>query len=148
MADCAVTIELTDDPIDTAAVLESVRTPQAGGVVLFLGTVREFTAGRQTDWLEYEAYRPMAAARMAALVEETSARWPVLKATVVHRLGRLGLGEISVAVAVSTPHRADAFEAGRHLIDRLKEEVPIWKQEHWSDGTVEWVHPPLPSPPH
>lgn len=139
-------LELTDAPIDCAAVLDSVRTPQAGAVVLFLGTVREFTQGRQTLHLEYDAYRPMALSQLRALADEAAARWPVLQVTIVHRLGRMELGDVSVAVAVSTPHRNDAFEAGRFLIDRLKEVVPIWKQEHWSDGTVEWVHPPTPTP--
>jgi molybdopterin synthase catalytic subunit len=142
----SATIQLTDAAIDCSAVLESARTPQAGAVVLFLGTVREFTAGRQTTHLHYDAYRPMAETQLQALVEEAAARWPILKATIVHRLGRLDLGEVSVAVAVSSPHRPDAFEAGRYLIDRLKEVVPIWKQEHWRDGGVEWVHPDSPPP--
>jgi molybdopterin synthase catalytic subunit len=134
-------IRLTHEPIDAAALLESVRSDQAGAVVLFLGTVREMTGARQTVSLGYEAHEPMALAQMVALLEEARGRWPVTQAGIVHRLGQLGLGEISVAVAVSCPHRVEAFEAGRHLIDRLKEVVPIWKQEHWADGTTEWVHP-------
>lgn len=140
-------IELTHEPIDCPAVLESVRTTEAGAVVLFLGTVREFTQGRQTSALDYEAYPEMALKMLQQLADEAARRWPVLRAAVVHRLGRLELGEVSVAVAVSTPHRNDAFEAGRYLIDRLKEVAPIWKQEHWSDGTSEWVHPGTSSPP-
>ena len=77
----------------------------------------------------------------SALPDEACSRWPVIKAGIEHRLGHMGLGDISVAVAVSCPHRKDAFEAGRFLIDRLKEVVPIWKQENWEDGTKEWVHP-------
>ena len=139
-------VALTDDPIDCGRVLSSVETTKAGAVVLFLGTVREFTLGRQTAYLEYEAYRPMAEGKTAELIEEAAERWTILKATVVHRLGRMELGDASVAVAVSSPHRPDAFEAGRFLIDRLKEVVPIWKQEHYADGEVEWVHPTTDAP--
>ena len=114
---------------------------QAGAVVLFLGTVREMTAGRQTVALDYEAFPEMAEAQMRRLIDEARTRWPVLEAGIVHRLGHLELGDVSVAVAVSTPHRHQAFEAGKFLIDQLKEVVPIWKKENWSDGTTEWVHP-------
>lgn len=134
-------IELTQQPIDFAALTESVRSPLAGAVVLFLGTVRELTGERRTAALEYEAYPDMARARMAALADEACARWPVIAAALVHRLGHMQPGDVSVAVAVSCPHRKHAFEAGRFLIDRLKEDVPIWKQEHWADGSKEWVHP-------
>lgn len=134
-------IDLTQRPIDFAALTESVRSPLAGAVVLFLGTVRELTADRRTTALDYEAYPDMARARMAALADEAAARWPVIAAALVHRLGHMQPGDISVAVAVSCPHRHDAFEAGRFLIDRLKEDVPIWKLENWADGSREWVHP-------
>lgn len=139
-------ISLVHEPIDYHALTESVRSDQAGAVVLFLGTVREMTAGRRTTALAYEAYPRMAQAEMEKLAAEARTRWPLEKLALVHRLGRLGLGEISVAVAVSAPHRHQAFEAGRFLIDRLKETVPVWKQENWSDGTVEWVHPGLGTP--
>lgn len=138
-------IELTRNPIDYTALTEQVRSPQAGAVVLFLGTVREMTAGRRTIALDYDAHDEMALAKMQELHDETTQRWPVIEAAIVHRLGRLDLGEVSVAVAVSCPHRAQAFEAGRHLIDRLKEVVPVWKQENWDDGTTEWVHPGVSS---
>ena len=132
---------LTHQPIDYAALTEAVRSPDAGGVVLFLGTVREMTHGRQTLALDYEAYPQMAEAKMAELIEETRSKWPVVKAVIAHRLGRLELGDVSVAIAVSTPHRRDAFAAGQFLIDRLKEVVPIWKKENWADGSTEWIHP-------
>jgi len=90
--------------------------------------------------VEYEAYPPMAERQMAGIEAEVRARWPVGEVALVHRLGRLGVGEISVAVAVSAPHRADAFEACRHAIDRLKEVVPIWKKD-LGPGKAEWVHP-------
>ena len=134
-------IRLTREPIDYAALTESVRSSAAGAVVLFLGTVREMTAGRRTVALDYEGYPEMAEAKLAELEAEARGRWDLVEVAIEHRLGRLELGEISVAVAVSSPHRQQAFEAGKHVIDRLKEVVPIWKKENWSDGTTEWVHP-------
>ena len=134
-------IELTRDPIDIAAITESVRGPGSGAVVLFLGTVREMTGELRTLRLGYEAYPAMAEAKMAELEAESRSRWPLSEVRLVHRLGVLELGEVSVAVAVSSPHRAAAFEAARWLIDTLKDIVPIWKQEHWADGTTEWVLP-------
>ncbi len=134
-------IELTPNPIDTSAVVNRVRHPEAGAVVLFLGTTRELTAGRQTVALDYEAYGEMAERKLAELETEACRRWPVIECNIVHRLGRVPPAEASVAIAVSTPHRRDAFEAGQWLIDSLKHDVPIWKREQWADGTQEWVHP-------
>ncbi len=136
-----ITVRLTHDDIDYTDLTESIRSNDAGAVVLFMGTVREFTEGKQTTALDYEAYPDMAHAKMDEICRAAGERWPLIGAGVVHRLGRLELGEISVAVAVSSPHRSDAFEAGRFIIDRLKETVPVWKQENWADGTTEWVHP-------
>lgn len=134
-------IEITEQPIDYAAATERVRSNRAGAVCAFLGTVREITGDRATSSLDYEAYPAMALAKMAELEAEARRRWPIIEAALVHRVGHLGLGEISVVVAVSTPHRADAFEACRWLMDTFKEVVPIWKKENWADGTTEWVHP-------
>ena len=134
-------IQLTNQPIDTAALLERTRHPEAGAVVLFLGTTRELTDGRQTVALDYEAYREMAERQLAELEAEARRRWPVIECIVVHRLGRVPPAEASVAIAVSTPHRSDAFAAAQWLIDSLKRDVPIWKREQWADGTAEWVHP-------
>jgi len=134
-------ISLTNDPIDYYALTESVRSTQSGAVVLFLGTVRELTDGRRTLALDYEGYPEMAEAKLAELEAAARSKWPLDRVSIVHRLGRLELGDISVAVAVSCPHRKAAFEAGQFLIDELKVSVPIWKQENWSDGTTEWVHP-------
>lgn len=134
-------IALTPDPIDYAASVERVRSHQAGAVVLFLGTVREMTAGRQTTALDYDAYPEMALKKMQELEDEARRRWPVIEVEILHRLGHLELGDISVSIALSCPHRTDAFEAGRFLIDEFKVIVPIWKKENWSDGTTEWVHP-------
>ena len=133
--------ELTDRVIDFAALLERVQSPIAGAVVLFLGTTREVTGGRQTASLDYECYPEMAERKLAELEAEARQRWPIVECAIVHRFGHLALGEASVAVAVSTPHRDDAFAAGRWLIDTIKQEVPIWKRENWADGTTEWVHP-------
>jgi molybdopterin synthase catalytic subunit len=144
-------LELVREPIDVASLLAFVNSVQAGAVVLFLGTTREFTGGRQTASLDYDAYGEMAERKLAELAADACSRWPIVACAIVHRLGSVGLGEASVAIAVSTPHRQDAFEAGKWLIDMLKIVVPIWKQEHWADGTAEWVHPglnvPLQTPP-
>jgi molybdopterin synthase catalytic subunit len=134
-------IRLQAEPIDYEQLTESVRSHRCGAVVLFLGTVRELTEGRRTLHLEYEAYPAMAEKKLAEIETETRARWPVVELGIVHRLGQLELGDISVAVAVSCPHRAQAFEACRHAMDRVKEVVPIWKKENWADGSSDWVHP-------
>ncbi|MEX0818016.1 MAG: molybdenum cofactor biosynthesis protein MoaE [Pirellulaceae bacterium] len=140
-------IDLTEQPIDTQDVLRRVSSPQAGAVVLFLGTTREFTRGRQTLLLNYECYAEMAKKKLAELDAEAQQRWPLVGTAIVHRIGQVALGEASVAIAVSSAHRQDAFDAGEWLIDTLKQVVPIWKQEHWADGATEWVHPGIePSP--
>ena len=138
-------IQLNHDPIDSSEVLESVQSPEAGAVVLFLGTTREFTAGRQTESLDYESYGEMAVRKLEELEQQARQQWSLTEVTIVHRLGHLGIGEASVAIAVSAPHRKDAFTAGQWLIDTLKEIVPIWKKENWADGTSEWVHPGMSS---
>lgn len=139
-------VELTHEPIDVSALLSHVASTQAGGVALFLGTTREWTGKgdsgpRQTLWLNYECYPAMAERKMAEIEAEARARWPLVKTAIVHRLGRVDLGEASVGIAVSSAHRQAAFEACQWLIDTLKQVVPIWKQEYWADGTTEWVHP-------
>jgi molybdopterin synthase catalytic subunit len=134
-------IKITAEPIDYAAVTDLVRSPLAGAVCTFLGTVREFTGDRRTVALAYESYPEMALKKMAELEEEARRRWPVIELALVHRVGNLELGEVSVAVAVSCPHRHESFEACRWLIDSLKQVVPIWKKEIWADGNEAWVHP-------
>ena len=136
-------IEITEAPIDHAALTDRVRSNRAGAVCTFLGTVREMTGDRRTASLDYEAYPEMARTKMAEIEAEARRRWPILDAALVHRVGHLGLGEISVVIAVGCPHRDQAFEACRWLIDTLKEIVPIWKKENWSDGSEEWGHPNL-----
>jgi molybdopterin synthase catalytic subunit len=133
-------IRLTHKPIDYHALTESVRSPHCGAVAVFLGTVRDLTGDYVTVFLDYEAYPPMAEKKMAEIEAEVRRRWPVGEVAMVHRLGRLEVGDVSVAVAVSSPHRGDAFDACRFAIDTLKELVPIWKKENAPDGSGEWVH--------
>ena len=139
-------IRLTLDPIDYHALAEAVRSPRCGAVALFLGTVRDLTGQFVTVCLDYEAYGPMAEKKLTEIEAEVRRRWPVGDVALVHRLGRLGVGEVSVAVAVSCPHRAEAFDACRFAVDTLKELVPIWKRENAPDGTGEWVHQSAPPP--
>jgi molybdopterin synthase catalytic subunit len=131
---------LTCEAIDYHALTESVRSAHCGATVLFLGTVRELTGERVTVFLDYEAYAPMAEKKLAEIEDAVRARWPIGGMAIVHRLGRLSVGEVSVAVAVSCPHRAEAFEACRFAIDAVKQLVPIWKREQAPDGMEEWVH--------
>ena len=138
-------IEITEAAIDHAAITDRVRSARAGAICTFLGTVRELTGSRRIESLAYEAYPEMALRKLAELEEEARRRWPIIELALVHRLGHLDLGEVSVVVAVSCPHRQEAFEACRWLIDTLKEVVPIWKKENWADGGEEWVHPGLDS---
>ncbi len=139
-------IRLTHDIIDYHALTEFARRQDCGAVVLFLGTVRDRTEGKVTSALDYEAYPAMAEKKMAEIEADARTRWPIGEIAMVHRLGHLKVGEVSVAVAVSCPHRGDAFDAGRHAIDRLKELVPIWKKENWADGSSDWVHPATQAP--
>ena len=126
-------------PIDAAALATLVAHPRAGAVCLFLGTVRDHSPGREgVTYLEYEAYPGVVEEKIAAIVAEARVRWPVLSVAVVHRLGSLPVGEPSVGVAVSSPHRGDGLAAVRSLIDEVKARVPIWKKEHWAGG-ADWV---------
>jgi molybdopterin synthase catalytic subunit len=134
-------IQLTTELIDVTTLIARASQPAAGAVVAFLGISREFTGEKQTVSLSYEAYHEMAEHELAKLEAETRRRWPVVECAIVHRLGVVPISEASVAVVVSSPHREAAFEAGRWLIDTLKQTAPIWKQETWADGGTEWVHP-------
>ena len=115
--------------IDPSKALESVMDEDAGGIVLFVGTIRNQTRGKEVKGLEYEVYRPMAERQIARLEEEIRKRWPVKSIRLIHREGKLKVGEVSVVVAVSAVHREEAFEAARYAIDRIKESFPIWKRE-------------------
>jgi molybdopterin synthase catalytic subunit len=130
-------VQITQTRIDIKETIDSVTTPESGGIDAFIGTTRNQSGNRKVVSLSYEAYEPMALKVMTRLEEEARGRWPLNQVAMVHRLGDVGLCEASVVIAVSAPHRREAFEACRFLIDRLKEDVPIWKSEHFADGTVE-----------
>jgi len=129
---------LTHRPIDAAAVTAKASHPNAGAVLTFTGTVREWTRGRRTVALTYTAYEPMALRTMAQIGDEVAARWPETRLAIAHRLGTLAVGEVSIVIAVGAPHRAQAYEASRYAIERFKQIVPIWKKEIGEDGTA-WV---------
>ncbi len=129
---------LTREPIDVDALARTVRTDADGAVVSFAGVVRNHTGGRPTEYLEYECYEPMAVRVMAEIGADLARSRPIGRVAMVHRLGRLEIGETSVAIAVAAPHRRPAFEAALEAIDRLKRTVPIWKKEHFAGGEV-WV---------
>jgi molybdopterin synthase catalytic subunit len=132
-------MEVTTEPLSERAVAQAVEHPGAGALALFSGVVRDQTGGRRVKFLEYEAHGPMALAKMREIGAAVRSRWPAItRIALVHRIGRLEIGESSVMIAVSSPHRAQAFEACRFAIDTLKETVPIWKKEHFEDGEV-WV---------
>lgn len=126
-------------PIDVARILARVSGDANGATVLFVGTVRDVNDGRKVTGIEYTAYRSMAERELASIVEEAAALADSNDIAVEHRLGELAVGECSVAVAVAHPHRGRAFEAARYVIEELKQRVPIWKREHYVDGTREWV---------
>ncbi len=133
-------VALTEAVLPVEAATTWATTPGSGAVVVFLGVVRDNSEGRPgVTALTYEAYEDEAARRMREIVASARAEWPALdRIALVHRTGELALSEASVAVVVSSPHRADAFEAARYCIDTLKETVPIWKREHWADGS-DWA---------
>ncbi len=133
-------VELTSDPIDVPRLIEHVNQPSNGGICTFLGVVRDNAEGRPVVKLGYEAYKSMAVAQMRTIVEEAMQRWDLDAVALSHRTGELQIGEASVAIAVGAPHRAEAFEACRYIIDTLKTRVPIWKKEFFRDGAV-WVEP-------
>ena len=133
--------EITDQPLSLEPVVNAVRRSSSGAIATFLGVVRERTRGRQVRYLEYEAYREMAIPKMRVIADEIHRKWEVDEIAMVHRVGHLQVGEASVAIAVSAPHRHSALAACAYAIDRLKETVPIWKKEVWTDGE-EWVGPP------
>jgi len=129
-------IGLTHEVIDPTAVAAAVRRPEAGAVIVFEGVTRNHHDGRSVLRLEYEAYVEMAERELAAIVRLASDQWPDIRAAVVHRLGVVSLGEASVVIAISAPHRDMAYAASRFLIDTLKAKVPIWKKEVYSDGST------------
>ena len=133
--------KITDTTITVQDVTKPIRGNDVGAVVTFLGTVRDNTMGRATAYLEYEAYAPMAEKKMAEIANEVRDKWGIKRMAMIHRVGRLEIGQVSVAVGVASPHRKDGFEACQYAMDRLKQIVPIWKREVWCDGEEEWVKP-------
>lgn len=129
---------ITREPINPNECIEKVMRNEAGAVNIFIGTVREFTEGKRTLFLEYQAYIPMAENKLAQIGQEIQEKWGNTNTAIVHRVGQLDITDMAVVIAVSTPHRADAFDASRYAIERIKEIVPIWKKEHWEDGT-KWI---------
>ena len=136
-------IALTDAPLDVAGAVAFVSDGRAGGIDVFLGTTRAEVSGdgRELVALDYEAYEEMAGSQLRDLARRAREQWPVVKLALHHRVGRVAIGEPSVVIAVSTPHRAQAFEACRWLIDALKKDVAVWKKEVWAVGSGTWVHP-------
>ncbi|RKU13884.1 molybdenum cofactor biosynthesis protein MoaE [Candidatus Poribacteria bacterium] len=133
--------KITSEEIELGDVIRAVEAGDAGAIVHFLGVVRNNTEGREVSYLEYEAYPPMAEKKMAEIAEEIHEKWGLDRVAMIHRVGRLEIGEVSVAVAVASPHRKEAFEACHYAMNRLKQIVPIWKREVWADGEEEWVKP-------
>jgi len=130
---------IVEDPIDVGALIQGAQRPDCGAVSTFIGTTRVDEAEEASvEYLEYEAYRPMADRKLEEIGAEIGERWDVRHVSIVHRLGRVDPGEPSVAIVVASPRRGPAFEASRYAIERIKEIVPIWKREVWSDGYV-WV---------
>jgi molybdopterin synthase catalytic subunit len=136
-------IDILATPLATQAAIDSVTDAAAGGISVFLGTTRAETneRGQALVALDYEAYHDMALQQMRDLARRAREKWPIVKLALLHRVGRVNVGEPSVIIAVSCPHRGDAFAACKWLIDTLKSEVAIWKKEIWSDGTGTWVDP-------
>ncbi len=132
-------VRLTSELLDPAEALAFVADPGAGGAVLFAGTVRDHSEAGAVTGLSYEAWEERAVSVMAGIGAELFERWPLRAAVLLHRFGDLALGETSVLVCCSSAHRAEAFEAARHGIERIKQEVPIWKKEHLAAGEARWV---------
>jgi molybdopterin synthase catalytic subunit len=131
-------IVLTRDPLDRDALVSALSHPGVGGIVVFEGVVRDNARGKQVQYLEYEAYEEMAREQIRGIIDTAKQRWGVERVAVAHRFGRLDIGEASVVIAVATPHRGEAFEACRYIIDTLKSTVPIWKKEVATNGEA-WV---------
>jgi molybdopterin synthase catalytic subunit len=137
-------VEITTEPIDLNGMVSAVVDSGVGAVATFLGTVRDTNDGRAVTGIDYEAYQPMAEREMRGIAEEVAARWPGVRVAVVHRVGTLRVGDVSVAIACAHARRAPAADAMREAIESLKLRVPIWKREHYADGDWTWVDPTRP----
>lgn len=131
---------IVDHPIDSCALLSEVANTRNGATILFVGTVRDTNDGAPVSGLDYSSYTGMAERELAAIVLEAVERWDTSDIVVEHRIGTLELGEASVVIAVAHPHRAQAYDASRYIIEELKKRLPIWKREHYVDGRSEWVN--------
>jgi molybdopterin synthase catalytic subunit len=141
-----VRAEVVNRVIDAAAVMGQVGAPEDGAVLLFLGTVRNHAEGESVGGMTYEAYEGMAAPVLTQIANEAAERLGTDRVVVVHRIGELAIGEVSVAIAVSSPHRAQAYDASRYVIEEIKKRLPVWKREHYTSGRSEWVEGVRPSP--
>lgn len=139
--------EIIDKPIDVEEVRHKVINRNAGAITLFIGTVREITQGKKTLYLEYQAYPAMAIKMFEQIAQELKQQWPEAEIAITHRVGRLDITDIAVVIAVSSPHRKVAYLANEYAIDRIKQIVPIWKKEHWEDGT-QWMGDQLENVPY
>lgn len=129
---------VTEEPLTADPYMAYVTHPEAGAVTVFAGTVREWTNGKRTMYLKYEAYVPMAEKKLAEIGAEINEKWSGTRVAIAHRIGELAISDIAVIIAVSSPHRRAAYEANEYAIERIKEMVPIWKKEMWEDGE-EWI---------
>ncbi|WP_141994762.1 molybdenum cofactor biosynthesis protein MoaE [Bacillus sp. B4EP4a] len=130
--------KLVSDPISVKEVTKQVSRREAGAITTFIGTVREFSKGKKTLFLEYQAYESMAVKMLSQIGDEIKKKWPDTRVAITHRVGKLDITEIAVVIAVSSPHRKTAYVANEYAIERIKQIVPIWKKEFWEDGTM-WV---------
>ncbi|MBF6599395.1 MAG: molybdenum cofactor biosynthesis protein MoaE [Dehalococcoidia bacterium] len=134
---------ITREPLDPRPLVDAVRRDESGAVALFYGVVRNENMGRSVRYLEYDAYEAMALKKMREVADEVCAKYPLTGIGVLHRIGRLEIGETSLLVAVSSPHRKEAFEACHEAVDRVKQTVPVWKKEVWDDGS-QWIEGYVP----
>ncbi|HNR89326.1 MAG TPA: molybdenum cofactor biosynthesis protein MoaE [Spirochaetota bacterium] len=131
-------IDIQDGPIDIAALCERAGTDADGAALLFVGRARNHSNGKAVTHLDYEAYRSMAVRELEKIAQDACGRWDVGACAIVHRVGRVAIGEASICIAVSSPHRDDAYRASRFIIDTIKKTVPIWKKEYYEDGSM-WI---------
>ncbi len=132
-------IEITSKPIEAQPVIDRVKKTTHGAVVTFVGTVRENSEGKRVLYLEYEAYREMAEEKLKGISKEIQNRWGITDLDIIHRVGRIEVGDTAVVIAVGSAHRLEAFQACQYTIDRVKEIVPIWKKEFYEDGSSTWI---------